>query len=262
MPGPDIGRQLRPRHRPSKRHVDGFIQDLQFALRLLWKERGFSATVVITLAICIGANVGLVSRREQRAAAAAADARVGPNRHPSAIRIPRRGRRISVRIPSRITSIGSARPRCSRSRRSTRTPASTSISTARPPGSGHERHASFFRLLRVRPALGRTFTAEEGEIGSNQRLVLSYGLLAVGLRRQCRHRRAGHPPRRADPTPWSGVMPQDFIFQRPDVMLWRALRFTPLQKSDETRHSNSFQQIGRLKNGATPRTRPGGDRRP
>ena len=34
-------------------------------------------------------------------------------------------------------------------------------------------------------------------------------------------------------------------------MLWRALAFTPVQKSDQMRHSNNFQQIGRLKPGAT-----------
>ena len=31
-----------------------------------------------------------------------------------------------------------------------------------------------------------------------------------------------------------GVMPQAFVYQRPDVMLWRALAFTPIQKSDQS----------------------------
>ena len=46
-------------------------------------------------------------------------------------------------------------------------------------------------------------------------------------------------------------MPQDFIYQRPDVMLWRSLAFTPVQRSDQMRHSNNFQQIARLTPGAT-----------
>jgi predicted permease len=46
-------------------------------------------------------------------------------------------------------------------------------------------------------------------------------------------------------------MPQDFLYQRPDIMLWRSLAFTPVQKSDQMRHSNNFQQIARLKPGAT-----------
>jgi hypothetical protein len=39
--------------------VETLVHDLRFALRLLWKERGFSATVVVTLAICFAANVAL-----------------------------------------------------------------------------------------------------------------------------------------------------------------------------------------------------------
>ena len=34
-------------------------------------------------------------------------------------------------------------------------------------------------------------------------------------------------------------------------MLWRPLAFTPQQKSDQSRHSNNFQQIARLKPGGT-----------
>src|SRR5581483_10499444 len=34
---------------------------------------------------------------------------------------------------------------------------------------------SFFRLLRVPPMLGRTFTEQEGELGNEKKVVLSYG---------------------------------------------------------------------------------------
>ena len=40
-----------------------------------------------------------------------------------------------------------------------------------------------------------------------------------------------------------GVMPKGFYFLNPEVMLWRPLAFTPQQKSDDQRHSNSFQNI-------------------
>ena len=39
--------------------MERFLHDLNFARRVLWKDRGFSATVVLTLAVCIGANAAI-----------------------------------------------------------------------------------------------------------------------------------------------------------------------------------------------------------
>jgi len=47
------------------------------------------------------------------------------------------------------------------------------------------------------------------------------------------------------------VMPKGFYFLNPDVMLWRPLAFTNEQKADSQRHSNNWQNIARLKPGAT-----------
>jgi hypothetical protein len=41
--------------------MDSLMHDLKVALRLLWKDRSFTATVAVTLALCIGANVALFS---------------------------------------------------------------------------------------------------------------------------------------------------------------------------------------------------------
>src|SRR3954463_16022585 len=35
------------------------LTDLRFASRLLWKDRGFAATAIVTLAVCIGANAAI-----------------------------------------------------------------------------------------------------------------------------------------------------------------------------------------------------------
>ena len=41
--------------------MDTLIHDIKVGLRLLSKDRGFTATVAVTLALCIGANVALFS---------------------------------------------------------------------------------------------------------------------------------------------------------------------------------------------------------
>src|SRR5262249_27689469 len=84
---------------------------------------------------------------------------------------------------------------------------------------------SFFRVLRVSPLRGRTFTDDEGEIGNNQKLILSFGLWQSAF--------GGDPAivgrdTRLDGQTYTivGVMPRDFVFMRTDVMLWHPLAFT------------------------------------
>lgn len=52
--------------------MDALLQDLKFAARQLYKDKGFLFTTVLTLALCIGANTTIfsvingVNRRELR----------------------------------------------------------------------------------------------------------------------------------------------------------------------------------------------------
>ena len=39
--------------------MDRFLHDLRYAGRVLWKDRGFAATVILTLGVCIGANAAI-----------------------------------------------------------------------------------------------------------------------------------------------------------------------------------------------------------
>ena len=52
--------------------MDVLYQDLRLALRLLWKDRSFALTVVLTLTLCIGATTAHLHRRPIGAAATAA----------------------------------------------------------------------------------------------------------------------------------------------------------------------------------------------
>ncbi len=107
---------------------------------------------------------------------------------------------------------------------------------------------SLFRLLRVSPAYGRAFTEAEGEPGANHKAILSDGLsrqifgspqAALG-----RDVRIG-----GQPFTVVGVMPAGFNFINPDVRLWTPAAFTADER--EVHHSNNWQSIGRLKAGAT-----------
>ena len=107
---------------------------------------------------------------------------------------------------------------------------------------------SLFRLLRTQPLLGRTFTDEEGEIGAEQKVILSYGLwreLYAGDRSiiGSQLRVSGRP------FTIVGVLPRGFDFVDPKVRLWIPLAFKPEEKT--THHSNNWYNIGRLKPGAT-----------
>jgi len=41
--------------------MDTLLRDVRFGLKLLWKEKAFSVTVLLTLAVCIGANATIFS---------------------------------------------------------------------------------------------------------------------------------------------------------------------------------------------------------
>jgi predicted permease len=107
---------------------------------------------------------------------------------------------------------------------------------------------SFFKLVGIPPARGRAFTTEEGEIGSERKVVLSNALwrqlYGADLSVMGRELRLGG-------TPFTivGVMPRDFVFVNPEARFWVPLAFTAQQKSQY--HNNNWSHIGRLKPGAT-----------
>ncbi len=231
--------------------MDRLLQDLRFAARLLLKDGAFTATTIGTLALCLAANTAIF--------AVVNSVLLRPLPFPE---------------PERIVTIFNAYPGAGVIRASNGVPdyydrladmaALEEIAMYRTSGvtiggQGHgeaERLTSmivtpsFFRLLRAAPHRGQLFTEQEAQIGHERRVILSYGLwqrLFAG-----REDAVGAELRiNGNPYNVMGVMPQGWRFLDPDVQLWTPAAFTAQQKSDEQRHSNNWQQIGRLKPGAT-----------
>jgi len=226
--------------------------DLRVGLRLLWKDKAFSITAGLTLALCIGANTALFS--------VVYNVLLKPLPVPQSDRIVSIGNSYpgagqpalgSVGVPDyydrlRGTTVFDEQALYNRRNQSldqNGTPTRVRVTQVTP---------SFFRLLRVAPLIGRTFTEDDGKVGSEKRIVLSHGLWQTLF--------GGRPDAigrdiRLDGEPFTvvGVMPPGFYFLNPDVMLWRPLAFTPQQKDDSQRHSNNYQSIARLKPGSTLR---------
>jgi predicted permease len=226
--------------------------DIRVGLRLLWKDKAFTLTAALTLALCIGANTALFS--------VVHNVLLRPLPVPESERIvlmgnayPGAGGEAAVggssSVPDyydrlRETDVFEEQAVYNGANQSIDqggTPIRVRVSRVTP---------SFFRLLRVGPALGRTFGEEDGEVGNDKKVVLSYALWQSQF--------GGDPSAvgkelRIDSQPLTviGIMPKGFYFLNPNVMLWRPIAFTAQQKSDEQRHSNNFQNIGRLKPGAT-----------
>jgi predicted permease len=224
-------------------------QDLRYALRMLWKDRGFTATTVATLALCVAANASIfavVNAVLLRPLPFAQPEQIATifNSYPGAGAV-----RASNGVPDYYDRLAHA-------------PAfeelamyRTSGVTIGGQGGDVERVTSmpvtpsFFRLLRVQPFRGRLFTQDEAEAGQTQKVVLGYGTwqrlfggrdTAIGQ------------DLRINGVPYSiiGVLPEEFRFVDPDVQLWTPLAFTAEERADDRRHSNNFQQIARLKPGA------------
>ena len=226
------------------------ISDLRVGLRLLWRDKAFTITTVLTLALCIGANTALFS--------VVHNVLLRPLPVPESDRIvlmgnayPGAGAAVggSSSVPDyfdRLRDMDVFEEQADYNGTNQNidqngTPVRIRITRVTP---------SFFRLLRVAPALGRTFSEQEGEPGNEKKVVLSYALWQSQF--------GGDPAAigkdlRIDGQPFSviGVMPKGFYFLNPEVMLWRPLAFTAQEKSDERRHSNNYQNLGRLKPGAT-----------
>jgi predicted permease len=229
--------------------MSNFIQDVRFALRLLVKDRSFTVTALLTLAVCIAANTAMFS--------IVRSVLLKPLPFPDSERIvllynscPNAGApRVGAAVPDYFDRVTAA-------------PALDEQALFRTEGmtlgdaNGAERLTSFrampafFRMVRIQPIAGRIFTEEEGETGKNTKVLLSYGFC---LRKFGDTGSAVGKTLRLNGNQFDivGVMPRSFTFLKNDIDIYTPAAFNADSKADNQRHSNNWQMVGHLKAGAT-----------
>jgi putative ABC transport system permease protein len=223
------------------------LQDIKFGLRLLWKQKGFALTTILTLAACIGANATIFSVV-------------------NAVLL----RSLPFPEAERLVTINNSYPGAGVERASNGVPdyfdrkrdvdAAEEIALYRVRGmtigqegrpervQGVDMTPSLFTVLKTQPFRGRLLNESDGVVGQDRQIVISYSLwqrmfggrddaLGKELRVQGR------------PYTVVGVLPREFVFMTAEAMVWVPLAFTAEDKSDGRRHSNNYQMLARLKPG-------------
>jgi predicted permease len=230
--------------------MNTLLSDLRVGLRFLWRDTAFTATAALTLAVCMGANAALFSivyGVVLKPLAIPEPERVvmAGNMYPGAgVSVP-----IGASVPDyfdrlREVTVFDEQALFKQSDANidqSGTPTRVKAMSVTP---------SYFRLVGVKPFIGRTFTAEEGELGNEQKVVLSYGFWQSQFGGD---RSAIGRDLRIDGRPHVvvGVMPAGYKALDEGTMFWRPLAFTVEEKSDEQRHSNNALYMARLEPGAT-----------
>jgi len=232
--------------------MDRLLQDLRFAVRLLWKDRSFSLTTIATLALCLAANVAIFAVVN------------GVLLKPLPFPEPDRLVRMFNKYPGAGVDVDGSNgvPDYFDRKRDMSALEETALFreagvTLSGSGLGEAERVqamivtpSFYRVLGTQPLRGQLFTEAQGEFGQERVVILTHGLWqrlfggrddAIG-----QDIRIGGEPFKV-----VGVLPKDFVFLNPEIQLFRPAAFTARDKSDESRHSNNWQQFARLKPGAT-----------
>lgn len=230
--------------------LESLAASLRTGVRALRRDRGFTATALVTFALCLGANVALFAVLNA--------VLLRPLPFPRADQL--------VVVYNSYPKAGVERAGCSplyfQERHAGIAAFADSAAyqdsgeTIGEPGAterieGLNVTPTFFRLLGAAPLLGRTFADEEGTPGKNDVVILSEGLwrqkFGADPHLVGRTMRVGGGTR----CTIIGVMPASFRFLSSHARLWRPLVFTAEQLKPDNRHSNNFDMIARLRPGAT-----------
>ncbi|HEV3219023.1 MAG TPA: ABC transporter permease [Candidatus Acidoferrales bacterium] len=224
-------------------------QDMRFAARMLWKNPGFTAIAVVTLALGIGANTAMYTVVEsvmvralpyahstRMVSIVRGDANNSGNTSYLNYRDVRDQTKVMDEVGCFLVDAGVVQGK----------DGSVSIAMSRVT-------PNVFKILGVQPTLGRTFTEEEGRVGGPQSVLLSEGMWKdnFGADPQIVGRtvRVNNQSRIV-----VGVMPGSFRFpdmEGADVLkgIWVPMQPTP--EMEKERGFNLFSMMGELKPGAS-----------
>ena len=226
------------------------FQDLRFGFKLLWKEKAFTITALLTLALCIGANTAIFTVLH------------------AVIMAP-----LPFPEPDRLVSMGNIYPGVGVVKNTEnsipdyldrRQMTDVFDSVAEYTGAGYDTGPegspvriqadqvtpSYFRVLRAAPMMGRLFTEDDAVYQKNQFAILSYGLWKEMFGRDPgvvgKDLRLSGVNYRV-----VGVMPETFAQPGREARLWTPLTWAPEQGTDDERHSNNWDMVARLKPGVS-----------
>src|SRR5580704_17126564 len=229
----------------------GLMQDLRYGARLLRRQPGFAAVAILTMALSIGATTMLFS------VAYGVLLKPLPWSHADRLlrvtetRQGRTGRVVGTVSngtflawrdhPSTIEDLGGWLTQTA-----TLTGAGDPVRLSMIPTT-----PSLFRILSVRPLIGRLFRESEGARGQPNLVILSYGLW--------RERFGGRPEIvghlvQLDDQPYTviGVMPREFAFPDRETRAWTAWSVPPVMAENGMLVGVIFRAMARLRAGTTP----------
>jgi putative ABC transport system permease protein len=230
--------------------MDTLLQDVRFALRTLWKGRGFAAVAVAALALGVGANSAIFS------VVNAVILRPLPYAEPGRLvalwgSLNRKGfEELELSAPEYVDFR-------SRAAHVFEDVAAYSAGGFNLTGAGEPERvqgafatASLFKALGVAPLKGRAFTDEEDRPGNDGVVVIGHALW---------QRRFGGDPSVVGrgvtldgrPATVVGVMPQGFRFPDADTEIWKPIAFDAELLSPNNRGSHFLLAVARLKEGVT-----------
>ena len=224
------------------------LQDLRFAVRQMAKRPGFTAIILITMALGIGANAAIFSVLD------AVLLRPLPYSHPDRL----------MKVWTRFTGIGAPNDQNWVSAPEFRdlqqlnhsftdlaaiSGGSINLGVKDSPQRvlGAAVTPNLFSMLGVQPQLGRAFLPEEAQPGRDHEIILSYGIW--------RRVFAGNPNIVGSSVRINGVantvvgvMPEGFGYPN-DSEIWAPLAFAPDDLSENNRGNHGLEVLGRIKSG-------------